>query len=198
MMSGVKSMKMLMGVAEPAAGLYGNTSMVVSVDNSKSFVEAYEKSLVESHKLAEEINNPAMPIATSQHIKVGEIDALEVSMALPKMEQAAPPGAPDPQKIMQLFVGADGQLKYYVTAADEHTIVMAYISPDRLKEALEFYKSKKPGLSADASLAKVAEKLPAGSQFIGYMSVGGVAKTAKQLMAAMPGAPAAAVPDFSG
>lgn len=74
---------------------------------------------------------------------------------------------------------------------------MAYISPDRLKEALEFYKSKKPGLSADASLAKVAEKLPAGSQFIGYVSVGGVAKTAKQLMAAMPGAPAAAVPDFS-
>jgi hypothetical protein len=196
MMSGVKSMRMLMGVAEPGAGLYGNTSMVASVDNSKRFVEAYEKSLGVSRKLAEEINNPAVPVATSQHIKVGETDVLEVSMTLPKVEQVAPPGAPDPQKIMQLFVGADGVLKYYVAVADEHTVVMAYVSPDLLKEALEFYKSKKPGLSGDASLTKVAEKLPAGAQFIGYMSVGGVAKMAKQLMAAMPGAPAAMIPDF--
>ena len=117
-------------------------------------------------------------------------------MTLPKMQQVAVPGGPDPQKMMKLFVGAEASLKYYVAAADEHTVVMAYISPERLKEAIEFYKSKKPGLSADADVAKVAAKLPAGSQFIAYMSVSGMAKTAKQVMAAVPGAPAAAIPDF--
>ena len=87
-------------------------------------------------------------------------------------------------------------MKYYVAAVDEHTVVTAYISPERLREAIDFYKAKKPGLSAEADVAKVAAKLPAGSQFIGYMSIGGMAKTGKQIMAAVPGVPAAMVPDF--
>ena len=56
---------------------------------------------------------------------------------------------------------------------------MSYISPERLKEAIEFYKSKKPGLSADASVAKVAAKLPAGSQFIAYVSLSGAINNGK-------------------
>ena len=74
MMYGVKSMRMLMGVAEPGTGLYGNTSMVMTVDDTKGFLEAYEKSLAEMHKLAEDINSPAIPVATCQRIKVGEIE----------------------------------------------------------------------------------------------------------------------------
>jgi hypothetical protein len=190
-------MRMLMGVAEPGAGLYGNTSAAMTVDDSKSFFDAYEKSLAEMHKLAEDINSPAIPVATSQRIKVGETEALEVSMDLPNMKQFAAPGAPDPQKMMQLFFGSEGKLKYYIAPADEHTVVMAYTSPDRLKEAIEFHKSKKPGLSAEANVAKVAAKLPADSQFIAYMSLNGVMKMAKQMMASIPGAPAAALPDFA-
>ena len=79
-MAGVKSMRMLMGVAEPGTGLYGNTSVVMTVDDSKGFLDAYEKSLEAMRKLAEDTNSPAIPVATSQRIKVGETDALEVSM----------------------------------------------------------------------------------------------------------------------
>jgi hypothetical protein len=196
MMTGIKSMRMVMGIAEPGAGLYGNTSVVVTVDDSNGFLESYEKSVGEMHKVAQEINNPAIPVATGKRIKVGDIDALEVSMTLPNVQQAAPPGGPDPQKMMQLFFGADGKMKYYVAPADEHTIVMGYVSPDRLTDAIEFYKSKKPGLSADAGLAKAAAELPAGSQFVGFLSVNGLAKIVQQMMAAIPGVPVAKIPEF--
>jgi hypothetical protein len=196
MMSGLKSMRILMGVPEPGAGVYGNTTAVMTVDDSKRYFDAYEKSLAEMHTLAENINSPGLPVVTSRRVKIDEIDALEASVSLPNVQAVAPAGGPDPQQIMKLFVGPEGVLKYYLATADEHTVVMSYISPDRLKEAIEFYKSKKPGLSADAALPKVAEKLPAGSQFIGYVSVSGMAKMAKQLMAAVPGAPPAAIPDF--
>jgi hypothetical protein len=196
MMKGVKSIRMMMGVTEPGDGLYGNTTIVMTVDDTKGFLDSYEKSLVAMHKFAVDINSPAIPVATCQRTKVGDIDALEVSMAMPKLPSIARPGGPDPQEMMKLFIGGDGKLTYYVAPADEHTVVTAYISPERLKEAIESYKSKKPGLSADADVAKVAAKLPAGSQLIGYMSFNGMAKTAKQIMAAVPGAQGAMIPDF--
>src|SRR5258705_8019251 len=147
-------------------------------------------------KLAEDANSPAIPVATSQPIKVGDIDGLEVSMTLPNLKQFGPPGGPDMQKMMQLFLGPDGQLKIYVAPADEHTVVMAYTSADRLREAIKFYKSKQAGLAADANVAKVVAKLPADSQFVAYASLSGIVKTAKQFMAMVPGVPQAAIPDF--
>src|SRR5258705_4018186 len=131
-------------------------------------------------KLAEDANSPAIPVATSQPIKVGDTEGLAVSMTLPNLKQFGQHGGPDPQKMMQLFLGPDGKLKIYVAPADEHTIVMAYTSADRLKEAIAFYKSKQAGLSADANVAKVAAKLPAGSQFVAYASLSGIVKTVKQ------------------
>jgi hypothetical protein len=98
--------------------------------------------------------------------------------------------------MMKLLFGPDGTLKTYVAPADEHTVVMAYTSLDRLKAALEFYRSGKPGLSADASLAKVAATLPSGSQFVNFVSLGGTFKLVQQFAASMPGARPPAMPDF--
>jgi hypothetical protein len=195
-MSGVTSMRMLVGVAEPGAGLYGNTSAVMTVKDSKAFLDQYEKSLAATRQLAEDAKSPAIPVATSERVKVGETEALEVSMSFPSMKDLAPAGGADPQKIMQLFAGPDGKLKTYIAPADEHAVVMAYTSPERLKEALEFYKSKQPGLSADTGIAKVAAKLPPGSQFVGYASLSGLAEMVKQVMGTVPGAPPAMIPDF--
>ena len=43
-MRNARSMRMLLGVAEPGTGLYGNTLMVMTVDDSKSYLDQYEKS----------------------------------------------------------------------------------------------------------------------------------------------------------
>jgi hypothetical protein len=84
-----------------------------------------------------------------------------------------------------------------LTRADEHTVVMVYTSIDRLKEALEFYKSKQPGLSGDAGVAKVAAALPPGSQVVAFAALSGIADVVRQFAPAMPGGRAMAIPEFS-
>ncbi len=198
MMAGVRSMRMLMGVPEPGTGLYGNMSVLMIVDDSKGFFETYEKTLAGINELLKEATLPTMPVTTSKRIKLGDIEALEVSMKFPEPSTPVPPGMPDPRKLAQLFAGEDGQLKYYIAPADEHAVVTAYTSPDRLKEAIEFYKSQKPGLSANEGVAKVAAKLPPGSQVVAYMNGEGFIKTVKQVMAAAVTGPVPTIPDFPG
>jgi hypothetical protein len=195
-MRGVQSMRMLMGVAEPGDGLYGNTMGVMTVDDSKRYMAEYEKSLAALREFAQDVNSPAIPVATSQRIRLGETEALEVSMKLPEMTQLAPPGGPDQQKIMQLLVGPDQMLKVYVAPANEHAVVMAYTSVDRLQAGLEFYKSNQPGFVGDTGVAKVAAALPPGSQAVAYVNLSGVAKVAQQFATMVPGGRATAIPDF--
>ena len=159
-MKGLRSMRMLMGVAEPGAGLYGNTSAVLTVDDSKSYMERYEKSLAGMRQLAEESKSIGIPTATSERITVGDTEALEVSMTMPSFKQAVPPGAPDPEAMMKLFTGPDGKLKVYVAPADQHSVLMVYTSKERFKAALDFYRSNQRGLSTDAGVAKVSVRCP--------------------------------------
>ena len=88
---------------------------------------------------------------------------------------------------MQMLVGPDGKLKLYAAPADDHTVVMAYTSLEHLKAAIDFYKSKQPGLSSEAGVAKVTAMLPAGSQMIAYVSLSGATNVARQFAANVPG-----------
>ena len=195
-MRNARYMRMLLGVAEPGTGLYGNTLMVMTVDDSKSYLDQYEKSLAAIREFNQETKIPLMPEPTSQRIKLGEMEVLEVSMAMPDMAPLTPPGAPDMQKTMQMLVGPDGKLKLYAAPADDHTVVMAYTSLEHLKAAIDFYKSKQPGLSSEAGVAKVAAMLPAGSQMIAYVSLSGATNVARQFAANVPGAHTTVIPEF--
>lgn len=196
LMHGVRSMRMVLGVAEPGTGLYGNTSAVMIVDDSQRFIDDYEKSLSAMHELAQETKSPLIPVATSQRISLGETEALEVSMEMQQMKAVTVPGGPDMQKMMELMFGTNGKLLVYVAPVDEHAVLMAYTSLERLQAALDFYKAKRPGLSGDAGVAKVAAVLPSGSQFVAYVSLSGVAEVAPQFATTVPGGRAAAIPDL--
>ena len=185
-----------MGVTEPGAGLYGKTTVVVTVDDAKGYLDRYEKSLAAIREFADETKSPLIPVATSNRVKLGDADVLEVSMDLAKVMQASQPAAPDPQKMMQLFFGPSGKLTIYVAPADEHTVVMAYTSLDRLKSALEFCKSKQPGLSTDAGIAKVTAMLPQGAQVVAFASLSGLLKIGQQFATMMPGVRPDAIPDL--
>jgi hypothetical protein len=196
MMRSVRSMRMVLGVPEPGTGLYGNTSVVMVVDDSPRFLNFYEKSLSAMSQLAQETKSPVIPAATSKRIPLGEAEALEVTMDLPDMKGFWPSGGPDLQSIMQHMYGASGQLKIHLASADAHTILMSYTSLERLKASLDFYKSRRPGLSGDAGVAKVAAAMPAGSQFVAYISLSGVAEVVRQFTTAFAGGRASAIPDF--
>ena len=117
-------------------------------------------------------------------------------MDLSNIKQLTAPGAPDPQKMIQLMTGPGSSVKTYMAAADGHAVVLAYTSLEHLKAAIDFYRSKQPGLSGEAGVAKVAAMLPAGSQMVAYASLSGMANIARQFAANVPGANAAVIPDF--
>jgi hypothetical protein len=113
------------------------------------------------------------------------------------MTVETPPNGPDLKKLMQLMFGSNARVNIYVAAADAHNIIMTYTSLDRLKAALEFYKTKQPGLSSDSGVAKVAAMLPPGSHFVAYASLDGIAAAAQQLATMLPPEQAMTVPEFA-
>jgi hypothetical protein len=195
-MSGLRSMRMLLGVPQPGGGLYSNATAVMSFDDSEKFLSRYEESLAGMREMAEEVKSPLFPVTTVEHIKVGSNDALKLRMDMSNIPQLTPPDGPDSQKMMQALMGPGGELTIYLAAADENTVVMSYTSLENLQSALELYKTKQPGILGDAGVAKVAAELPAASQFVGYVSLAGATRAAKEFAALIPGAPAAAIPDF--
>ncbi|MGD9634700.1 MAG: hypothetical protein AB7G28_16910 [Pirellulales bacterium] len=190
-MRGVRSMKMLIGVAEPGAGFYGNTTAIMTFDDAAKFLTEYEKTLVEMRKFSEEVKSPMIPAATVEHVPFDGAEALAVTMDMSQIGQVTTPGAPNQQKIMQAMVGSSGKMTVYIAAADEHAVVMSYTSLERLKAAIDFYRSQQPGLAADAGVAKVAAALPPGAQMIGFIQLDGITSAVRRFTP-IP----AMIPDF--
>jgi hypothetical protein len=197
MMSGVREMRVVLGVPESGDGLYGKMLAVLIVDDSQQFMQGYEKSLVEIREFVGGIKDSAIPIATTKRTKLGTTDVLEISTDLAAISKLAPPGGQDPQKMLKLMTGSSDKLNVYIAPADKHTVVMVYTSMERLKESLDFLKSNQPGLSTDAGLSKVAAALPPDSQIVSYVDIRGVTDVAREFVTVTPGARAAAIPEFS-
>jgi hypothetical protein len=197
MVRSVRGMRMVMGLPEPGKGLYDNTSIAMTVDDAPRFIEDYEESLSAMSQLAQEIKSPLIPTATSQRVLLDETQAIEITMNLPDMTALTPAGGPDMQTIMQHMFGAKDQLHVYMAPADEHTVLGSYTSLERLKTALDFYQSKRSGLSENAGVAKVAAAMPLDSQFVAYISLSGVAEVVRQFATVLPGINASAIPDIA-
>ena len=193
----VRSMRMRLGPTEPGAGIYGNTTALITVDDSKAYIDAYEKTLIEMGKFGQEVKSPLIPVPNVQRTKLGDTDVLEITMDMAGAMQAAAPGIPDTQAIMRAFAGPEGKLKVFVGPADEHTVVMAYTSLDLLKSAIKFYKSHEPGLAADPDVAKVAARLQPGSQFVAYFNLSGITQAMRQVSTMLPNFPAVNLPDLA-
>ena len=193
----VRSMRMRFGLTEPGAGIYSNTTALMTVDDSKAYIDDYEKTLVAMGELGKEVKSPLIPVPDVRRTKLGHMEVFEITMDMASAMQATTPGGPDMQAIMRAFAGPEGKFKVFVASADEHTIVMAYTSLDLLKSAIEFYKSHDPGLAADPSVAKVAAMLPTGSQLVAYVNLSGVIQAMQQFFAALPNVPAAKLPKLA-
>jgi hypothetical protein len=196
-MTGVRSMQMLMGVPEPGAGLYGNTTVVMAVDDSQRFLKNYSEAIAQMQVIAEESKSPAIPAMSVKQVPFGEAEAMEISMDMSHLNQLATPGGPDPQKMMQAMMGPGGKLNIYLAAADAQTVVISYTSLERLKAAIDFFNSKQPGLADDPGIAKVSAKLPAGSQFVAFVSLDGAAQAARQTVLTVTRMPVPPIPEIA-
>jgi hypothetical protein len=73
--------------------------------------------------------------------------------------------------MLQLIFGPTGKMTAYVAVANETTAVLGYgTTPERVGELIDLVRGGKAGLAGDADLAATAALLPAGAQWVGYVS----------------------------
>jgi hypothetical protein len=103
---------------------------------------------------------------------------------------------PEAKKFTGLMFGNQEELAVYFAPANSHTVVGAYISQERLVEALKSANRTEDQMSGDASVKKTMDMLPVGAQWVGLGSPRGtlqfMARTVSQVAPNLP----IAIPEF--
>ena len=124
---GLQSMAMVMGVPQPGESMYGGTVAILRVADAHKYLDNYEKSLADLRELQKILNNPLIGNQEVKKVTVEGLAGLEVTVDMSQAAAAAG-GNPMQKKMMESLFGADGKLKAYLAAADDKTVVMAYVS----------------------------------------------------------------------
>jgi hypothetical protein len=167
-MKSVRGISMMLGKVEPGETIFSNTIGVMRVDHASEFMAAYEKDL---HKYAELINglhSPMLPPIEIEKSEVGGTAALQLTMAAPKplvggqaLQQA---------RMMESFFGPGGKVVAWVVPADEHYVVLGYVSKEHLQRAMGAIRQGNRSLASDAGVAKTAALLPSGATAAVYLN----------------------------
>jgi hypothetical protein len=186
-MSGVKSMAMRIGVMGQGKSMYDGMAGVIKVENSREFLDGYEKSIGEMSKLFEKSKNPLFGSYEISKGNVAGVSALQVTVDMSAMFGAA--GDPNAQRMIELMMGKGGKVTAYLGAVDDKTVVMSY-SQDGFSEVLETVKNKGRSLATQEDVAATMKLLPKESQWLGFISPKGVVEFVKVIVTAVaPGGP---------
>jgi hypothetical protein len=189
-MKGIKSMRMLLGVPEKDAGVYGNAVATMTVDDAEQYLANYQKVLAGMTEIAEESKSPGIPRMTSSRIEVNGKEAVEVTMDMKSMAAAVPNGGAEMEEMMKKMMGPTGTLKVYLAPVDDHTVAMAYTSVDNLKKVIKLSGSSARGLAENDHVAASAKTLPADAQAVGFLSIQGTAELIRRLAPQLEDGPA--------
>lgn len=186
-MQGLRSMALLLGIGEGDEPLYGRMLLAMGTKDAKAYLDSYESAMNEMAKVFQDAGSSLFTFE-SERMEIEGLPVLKLSMDMePFLGQNQPPEA---KKMMTLMFGDDGKMNVYFAAADEHTVLAAYVTPQQLAPAVKAIREGKPPLSAEAGVAQTAALLPAGCQWVGFLSPRGaaafVARTVKAV--APPGA----------
>ncbi len=188
-MQGLRSMALLMGVAEGNEPLYGRMVLAMKMKDAKVYLDNYEAAMAGMAKIFKDAESPLFSFE-SERIEIEGLPVLKLAMNLePFMGQQAQ--VPEAKKMMELmFGGGGGKINVYMAAADEHTVIGAYVTPQQLAPALKAIREGKPQLMDEAGVAKTAAMLPAGAQWVGFLSPRGAAAFVSRMVktVAPPGA----------
>lgn len=180
----------VMGMMRPGDSLF---STAVSVEHVKDAGEQIKISR-QMFELMKAVNpQNGQPLYELNDVKVGELDVIEMVTSLgaftglggAKGNNAGPAEA-QVQGLLGKMFGADGKIRMYVAKADAHTVVTAY-GKEQLVHAVEHIRSGAKGLEDDADIAKTAALLPAGAQWVAYVSPQGLVQWASVFVEALLG-----------
>jgi hypothetical protein len=127
---------------------------------------------------------------TVSDVTVGDLKALELVTDMSAMIGAE--GANGQAEMAEMFrgffsklFGGEGEMRAYMTVADDHTVVMAY-SKELLVRAVEHVRKGAAGLEADEQIAATNKLLPERAQWAAYISPQGVVQWIDTLLRQLP------------
>ncbi len=184
-MRGMRSMALLMGVGEGDEPLYSRMLLVMKTKDAKAYLDSYEAAMAEMMKIFKDADSPLFSFE-SQRTEIDGLPVLKLTMNMEPFLMGQGQG-PEAKKMLELMFGSDGKMDIYMAAADQQTVVGAYVSPKQLTPAVKAIQEGKPLLTDDASVAKTAAMLPPGAQWVGVLSPrGGAAFVARMMKAIVP------------
>lgn len=195
-MRGLRSMALLMGVGQGDEPLYGRMLLAMRTKDAKAYLESYEDSLAEMAKVLKDANSSLFEFE-SERIEIEGLPVLKLAMNLePFLGQQAQ--VPEAKKMMDLMFGGGGKMNIFMAAADEHTVIGAYVTPQQLAPAVKAIREGKPQLMDEAGVAKTAAMLPQGAQWLGILSPRGAAAFVSRMVKTVtpPGAQVPEIPEF--
>jgi hypothetical protein len=196
-MAGLRSMSMVMGSPKPGGSLYSNMAAVMKVKDASRYIADYQATM---EKMRDILNATGVPLPFVQEIKKVKIsgaDGLELTMDMSGMFKTMP-NNPASTKMLEMMIGPGGKMTAYIVPIDETTVAISYINPDNIARVKAACQNPQTSLAADADIAQTAKLLPAGAQWIGYLSPKGLMDFISAMMIgfAPPGVAMPALPAF--
>ncbi len=195
-MQGLRSMGLLMGVGEGDEPLYGRMLLVMKTKDAKAYLEQYEASLTEMRKVFEKADSKLFSFET-QRMEIDGLPVLKLTMDMEPFLGGQAQG-PEAQKMLELMLGSGGKMDVYLAAADQQTVIGAYVTPKQLTPAVKAIQEGKPQLADEAGVAQTVAMLPKGAQWLGFLSPRGAAAFVSRLVTTVtpPGVPVPNIPEF--
>jgi len=190
---GIRSMAMLMGVGGPDESLYSSMLVSIEVDDSKRYLANYQRVVREISKIGKEANVPFLSYEVEK-TEIEDANGLKLSMDLGAM--LGDYEDPNAKKAIESMIGTSGKLDVYLAAADSDTIVVSYVSKERLAEALAAARNAESQLSRDPSIIKAAAELPSEAQWIAYWSPQGTVEFVASMIAKIKPEARTKIPEF--
>lgn len=178
----VHAMGMLMGLSEPDQPLYGNSTLVMHVDDAPAYIEDYARAMAEMDRWMQQLDDP--PFAyTLERLEIAGRPGLRFDM---RMEGLLVPddSAPEVEEMFQAMFGSAEQFSFFMVARDERTVLGTYVSQEPLEKMLG---QPGPALDSLAPVARTRTLLPADAQAIGLWSIPGTFAWFRRSMEAVAG-----------
>ncbi len=165
----------LLGLIRPGDSLLASAVSVEHVKNAAAHLKT-SRGILEIIQAGLENKAADEPLYELNDITVGDLKVLEVVtntrllMGLNDAQQAL--AGPMEAMFAKLF-GKEGKMRFYTTAADDHTVVSAY-TKEQLQRAVAHVRAAAQGLEVNPEIAKTTALLPAGAQWAAYVSPQGL------------------------
>ena len=127
-MRGMRSMALLMGVGEGDEPLYGRMLLVMKTKDAKAYLDSYEAAMAEMMKIFKDADSPLFSFE-SQRTEIDGLPVLKLTMNMEPFLMGQGQG-PEAKKMLELMFGSGGKMDVYMAAADQQTVVGAYVSPN--------------------------------------------------------------------